>query len=561
MKDFIRYKSLIQELADNLDTQWTRLKSTCETLLTGLTVPDEDLSCLLEDPTSSVWRKEYLVEQLESRLQGSYSTVQRILGRLAGTLQDLNAKIGLDSQGRPQWADRKTQKRCWARFATCLRRKEHESLILQMAQENGYLRDLVIDSLRLEPQRSQGRNRKKPLSRIRDHAARLHSALRSGWSCGCSAVHCAELRLERREWDQPPCFQVTFPLHSTRSTTWHETEIRASCTAAAQTAYSETVNSTAYVSKEGTHLSPPHARLNAKKKKVAWGAIAPAMEAAKLSLIDTRAAQEQPSLKQEAREIHDLCSVLRCDQRQSANGMLGRLTDDKSHYEVVSLIHHDSANIGTSTLHDLLMDHSHGHSIAGEIPLSICTSISTKDPRLTRKARLQLAVTLASTSLQLFTTPWLDNDWSGKKVYLRWNSVDSPYISCAFIKPGQPPSITQTASQSAWSPIRNQSIFRLGVLLLELALGKPLDFYMTDDRLLPYGDYKRASELVKTLVDEESENYISATKACIHSDFGSKVKELDFEDNSFRQAVYEDVVQPLEQDLEFFYKVPFSQAK
>ncbi|KAL8703496.1 MAG: hypothetical protein Q9225_008117, partial [Loekoesia sp. 1 TL-2023] len=161
LKDFVRYKSLIEELADNLDTQWTRLKSTCEKLLTGLTIYDEDLPHLLDDPTSSVWRKEYLVYQLKNRLQDSYPTFLRILDKLAGILQSLTNQIGLDGQGRPQWADRRTHKRCWSRFTTCLRRKEHEDLISRMARENDFLQHLTADSLHLESPRSHRQNQKK----------------------------------------------------------------------------------------------------------------------------------------------------------------------------------------------------------------------------------------------------------------------------------------------------------------------------------------------------------------------------------------------------------------
>lgn len=559
LKDFIRYKSLIQELANDLDTQRTRLKSTCETLLTDLTLSDEDLLLLLDDPTSTIWSGEHLARQLKDRLQGSYSAFLRILNKIANTLRELTGRVGLDNEGRPQWTDRRAQKRCWARFTTCLRRKEHEDLIRQIARDIDFLHQLTRDSLLLETPRSHRRSHKS-FQQIRDHAARLHGVLRSRWSCNCSVTHRAELRLERRDWDQPPCFRVTFPLVGTTShfspVTRHETEIKTTQTMTQCEKSRDPTMATVHISKNvRTFCATPH-QVKTTKKSVAF-AIAPAMPAANISISEMKMVQGQMDSKPEARDVIDLCAALRRPMKGSTNDSLGTLQNEHSLYEVFSISRCESTDVGTLTLQELLEEHHRSQSIPTATPSLAHTSTSLSDPRLTKLTRLQLAVTLASTSLQLCTTPWLQSDYSAQKILFRRGTIDSPFVSSTFVNSGGLLA-NQASATSEWSPIRNQTIFRLGVLLLELSLGRPFNAYENNEPSMPYRDYMLATRLLEQLAGEESENYICATKACIFSDFGNKVKVLDFGDNAFRRAVYDDVILPLEKDLEFFRRQPLS---
>lgn len=548
---------MIQELANDLDTQRIRLKSTCETLLTDLTLSDEDLLQLLDDPTSTIWSEEHLARQLKIRLQGSYTAFLRILNKISNTLRDLTGRVGLDSEGRPQWTDRRTHKRCWAKFTTCLRRKEHEDLITQIARDIDFLHQLTRDSLLLETPRSHRRGHKS-FQQIRDHAARLHNALRSRLSCTCSVTHRAELRLERRDWDQAPCFRVTFPLVSAAShvsqMTRHETDIKTTQKSTQHDMHYQPTVETAHISETISTFYAPLQQLKTTKKSVAF-AIAPAMPAANISISKKRVIQGQTTSELKARDVSDLCAVLRCTDNQARNDCLGTIQDEHSLYEVFSISRCANTNVGATNLRDLLEEYHRNQTIPVAMPSLAPTSSSLNTPRLTKQTRLQLAVILASNSLQLCTTPWLQSDYNAQNILFPHGTVDSPFVSSSFVDPNGLPA-NQASSMSEWSPIRNQSIFRLGVLLLELSLGKPLESYESNESSLPFKDYMLASKLVEQLAGEESENYICATKACIFSDFGSKVKVLDFGDNAFRRAVYDDVIIPLEKDLEFFRRQP-----
>lgn len=166
------------------------------------------------------------------------------------------------------------------------------------------------------------------------------------------------------------------------------------------------------------------------------------------------------------------------------------------------------------------------------------------DTRLTKKQHLQLAVILASTTLQLHATPWIDQEWGKHDILFHDDCIDQPHVSQHFYKHENPPDIPSLQ----WSPIRNLSVFGLGVLLLELSFGRPLEFLKTDQDPPIFTELAIARRLLDFLEDEESSAYSDVVRACINCDFGSKVKVSSLENDAFRQAVYDEVVLPLEDE-------------
>ncbi|KAL8731165.1 MAG: hypothetical protein Q9166_003572 [cf. Caloplaca sp. 2 TL-2023] len=572
LKDFVQYQEKRQELATNLALERRQLLSTCEKLLTGIVDSEVDLAFLLQDPGSGDWKQPSLANRLQERLQDSYAVYFSVVQELAQAITTLANKIGLDTQGQYQWTDTRSHKKYWKRFATCLDRKEHEALLARISRDNQSLRNLTDDTLTLELIRSRRQSRKTSFKLIRDLAARLHNALRSRLLCGCSVAHCANLQLESRDWDQPPSFRVTFPLHSSSSgMTWHETDIKISlkpdvvADTPKSTAISPVIDADPVIVKDpfletissssairGGLVSSFQRLKITEKKRVAW-AIVPGVQAANLPLAALLDAQRKgKSLEdksnrlavKEEKSIDDLCSSLRSTETEPARSCIGKFTDEQHHYEVLAVSRHQDSSIHTSDLHDLLGRHqtflsttSVNHSAIFRAPVI----------GLTRKARLQLAVTLASTALQLHTTPWLDADWNSKSIHFRQESIEHPYISSTFPKTHK---LDKEDAKPTFTPIRNQCLFSLGVLLTEVYLGRPLDCHEDPKRPFQTEDFSKVAAFVERLAQEEGTGYCDALKACIWCDFG--VRELDMENDSFRRAIYERVVVPLEQELDYY---------
>ncbi|KAL8840618.1 MAG: hypothetical protein Q9176_003731 [Flavoplaca citrina] len=427
-----------------------------------------------------------------------------------------------------------------------------------MAKDNQNIKHLVQDSLQLEPVRSKTQKRRYALQGIRDHAARLHAALMSRWSCACDYPHYANLQLEERDWSEPPCFRLTFPMVENKSPdltwTWYRTEIKNHERKGLVTQIDSQSNPAQ--SSRLRHLDEQHRNLNgqdvatrpakttilknnlsaslqrlrhSEKKRVAW-AVVPGIQVASVQSTDI----PNPPSSDEPRIINDLCHSLRSINECADESCVGRLEDEQSSYHVYAVSRCAYQDVDATNLYELLSQNQ-GPS----------TAVSN---RLTRKIRLQLAVILASTALQLHTTPWLDSSWNGKIINFHGGALNHPYISKVFAKATP----TQPIEKPTPCPVRNQTLFALGILLLELSTGKPLDSFKDPQNSGPFEEFVTASQVLQAISEEESSNYYDAAQACIFCNFRGSAKDLNLANDAFRKAFYEDVVVPLEEDLKYY---------
>ncbi|KAI4253148.1 MAG: hypothetical protein LQ352_003858 [Teloschistes flavicans] len=442
LKDFARYKSVINELSNDISLQKCLLRGTCEKLLTGLVDSESHLACLLDGPTSPAWREEQLALRLQERLQDSYSNYCELVSTISLAFGKLHYKIGLNAQGET----------------------------LERAVSTPQLLSNNIGA-------------------------------------------CATYSGGR------PMFQDT-----------------------------STASSIAPTFQKILALSLERFKFK-ERKSVSFAAALPGIQMTSMqsSGPDMNAGSAEMPQDQlpgdERNSILSLCSTLLSSKDMPIKTCLGRLEAEEHHYEVITLGQKQQGSNDFLTLHEII-ERNHGTSIMPENQM-----LGVRDStRLTRKARLELAIILASTALQLQTTPWLDTKWSGKCIRFANGSLQHPFISRAY--PGE--TAAAEAPEAIGSPVRNRSIFGLGVLLLELAVGKPIDCFKNPEQSIPSEDFLIASQLLHQLEDNEGAGYLDAAQACIFCNFGSKAKILDFGNDSFRQAVYEDVIVPLEDDLKFY---------
>ena len=185
--------------------------------------------------------------------------------------------------------------------------------------------------------------------------------------------------------------------------------------------------------------------------------------------------------------------------------------------------------------------------------------------KLRKKDRLVLGVKLASTLLQLHKTPWLEEMWGNQDILFLKQQEDSrdailqkPFVS----KPFTPPTCTLppqqlTGSTSKTSPeVRNQSIFALGIVLIELWFGKPLeDLRIPADmgeqkELSQTTDFATARRLSEEVYEEAGDWYGHAVRRCIYCEFDQRHNSLD--NDRLKEAVHWGVVSPLEENLSSF---------
>jgi hypothetical protein len=174
------------------------------------------------------------------------------------------------------------------------------------------------------------------------------------------------------------------------------------------------------------------------------------------------------------------------------------------------------------------------------------------------KEKYQLAVILANSVLQLHHTQWLDEYWSNNDVYVNRKVVStypatydtSTYIQRAFksLTPDQDGNIGMESSPAP--PLRNVTLFALGVALIEISLGKPLEAFYNEDEKNQNGVHPLVKDfivagrvLIEEVAPQEAQRYVTIVNRCIYCLFDPLYPSLD--NSVFRQAFYEHAVLPL----------------
>ncbi|KAK8015887.1 hypothetical protein PG991_008775 [Apiospora marii] len=246
------------------------------------------------------------------------------------------------------------------------------------------------------------------------------------------------------------------------------------------------------------------------------------------------ASMELPSTSGPEQHIKSLCSTL-AGARKPCN-CLGYMQDDDIRYY-------------------LYPDDSNGPRTS-EVQLSqiLCGEVQ---PPLTRKQRYRLALTLASSFVQLKDSPWMQTSWGKECVYFaRGESdhvlfLDSPYMNHNF-SPSMPtaPEAVQKAGEDVIS-----GIICLGVILLELCFGRAIEHHPSRTKFPPGDEQtKSAFDLIAAMqwmieVNEEAgENYTEAVEWCL---LGCRTSPSD---GSWRRTMVEKVVVPLENAINTWRK-------
>jgi len=165
--------------------------------------------------------------------------------------------------------------------------------------------------------------------------------------------------------------------------------------------------------------------------------------------------------------------------------------------------------------------------------------------------RLQLAVLLASSVMQLHETSWLNELWCSRDIFFKWTDggsvqFDEPYLKSTF-HGAQASTDAVAPKEDDWEDCMvycNRTLFKLGIMLIEIHYWQPF-------KALVQG--RRRSEAVRAIIPELSRNagkrYGCAVGLCVG---GLGCEAIDLGHEGFKNAAYEKIVAPLEEDLKFF---------
>ncbi|TVY27490.1 hypothetical protein LHYA1_G003227 [Lachnellula hyalina] len=190
--------------------------------------------------------------------------------------------------------------------------------------------------------------------------------------------------------------------------------------------------------------------------------------------------------------------------------------------------------------------------------ITLETLLGSSSPvNFTRRQRLQIALILASSHVQLHPTPWLKSKWSKKDIFFLYDPVepnkiciDQPYISRSLSKsPAQHNSLTPNISATNTYMFQD-SIRNLGIMLLELCFGSVIEEHKgrrnistNDEQSLQLINYAVAIQWSRDVVEEAGPEYSDAVTWCLHNvpDSG----DVEGKEERWREDMYVKVVEPL----------------
>ncbi|EKG21157.1 hypothetical protein MPH_01513 [Macrophomina phaseolina MS6] len=501
-EEIFYHEHVMNEMIRKLHLEHARFRNSCEKLIAGL-AEDSELDVLLENPTEQAWKSALqggLENGLKSRLGRDFFAYNSTIRQIGVDLLTLRDIVGIDDQSkRSSWRSttrykehRKWHAKTWKKIKDCLNHDKHRKLLSNIDENNTYLERLT-PGVRDAEAESAAPAKKIDISR---------------WeSCHSQTAHSARLRLEERVTAKPgqPRFSVSFSFsyRGSGDVNWQETEVEAG--------------------DEDEDEDEAESTLVPAKPRVAF-AQAPAPQA---------------PIKVPQKCITNLCTELTSCRQSPAGACLGYVLEKKRKHYIQLTRSAAQAPTATISLYELLRSGGRTSS-----PTAL---------RLRLVDRYRLACILASSLLQLHTTSWLGPSWTSQDIHFVPTADDMRLGDCAFVCSSFTSAAianngtfhSRRAAARQWA-VRNEAIFGLGVVLLELSISAPLRSEQTDeDRALgELADCNTAHRIANSIEDDNVQEWNKVVRKCLTCDFG---EESDFENKKFRQTFYNGVVAPLYQ--------------
>ncbi|PGH00345.1 hypothetical protein GX51_05843 [Blastomyces parvus] len=587
IQGWTRHRSQLMHLRQLLETERTRFLNTCDSLFRACThASTSEIEALLAgvDPAGAEWLK--YQESLRDLLGRSY---EPYIGTISDMHDALEEMKGILNRYKETPGSRSRRGR---RLAFTLSRHRREELLDRISKNNNMLAALFEQRQRLEVNRR--RSTSSGYGRIRQHCINIYHALSQAWGCCCNPGHIANIHLSTLTTNQMALpsdikLQMILQAMADQNTVtvrwqWQQAYIQ-------QLELQEPKPPKRPVSTSSIASAKPSKKLPwlKPKKKVTFASPAkdqqlslPSTPSSSSSLLSTTTTLALPAGASNPpsppltptngpsgpTKISDLCATLSSSALQKtpspAQGFcIGylqgncepphglHLVPSDTDWEVISL--HDAIQIYLSNTPS-----SQGKT-AGRQELSPLRQVKP----LTRKERFKLAVTVSTSVLQFDDTPWLKQAWGTNDIHFLVKPCSSmpeqAYLSTVFSQTNQMP--TNQQDRTRYPPlIRNKALFTLGIVLIELAFGKPLKDLRTDKDVeeslgMPdLVDMFTIKRLLEGVEDEAGYDYSEAVRRCIECPFDGK--DARFTNESFQEAVHDWIIEPLKVSLKNFCGTP-----
>ncbi|PNP60861.1 hypothetical protein FNYG_14390 [Fusarium nygamai] len=529
-----RYENELERLVNKLENERVRLQDVSEKVLVDL-VPHSRIEELIQNPDRMFNDDPELKAKLRRRLWKGFDLFDQTLKDINVTMNEAINRISVQIQDE-------------SNIRRSLRHSFLDDLLSRINEGASILEQLVDRSIQLEPDRNR-RFQGKFLCFIRNLACQLSCALHASFHCTCGHQIC--LQLERRSPDMVPgdtgddaVKYIGFHL----ALSYKEPSTKPGIISSRVTMWSE-------VFAKPSPLSPPETSTTTIQPKPK-DHLKTSRENS--SPIYTRyfSSPMNGSVKLQANSV-ELKSVVNHPQRSTRTvDLCNTITQPiepgiKTSYGMIF----DASTPETYTYHVSSVILSKYRAQCGRTVTSL-NEVLGQNCRymiLSEQDRLKLAVVISSNLLQLHGSPWMPKVIRSQDIYLI-QSDDDPICDRFFVMQTLPNKAGPCIEENtALSSMRNQTLFYLGVLLIELAFSKSFELLRSErDRSSTgsqfFTDYRTAKRLVDQVKSFIGPNYGSAVSRCIDGEFHGR--GVGLEDQDLSHDVYAGVVALLEKELE-----------
>jgi hypothetical protein len=559
IKAFMRWERELPQFIRKLRNQEVHYQQTLRLLLEPVT-NEEELAEMIRDPMSNLWKDEVIAESLRERLGDGWNAYRDVMRDVDEVMRTIARKLDLEKDTRvsknelesmllvnPRSSSGGFAFKKRAKFG--LTKKRIKALLEELDADIKELERLTDRGEKLE-QRSLQANPKgawkvsfaAPWEKLRQSARQLHQAV-TKWNCPCQASHATNLELEQRlevtrgkrmgkssGLRDGLCFNVSFTTIEKAPFQWKEAEIKI------EPAQPEQLRPD-LVSRSSTRSST--------------------LVSFSVDETEPTGANGEPSPRlccADFLEVDDVCSVIKRASRSASR--MGFFLDSQGKLRGIYPVIEEPKNPfeGTVSLSELLQASSTAKG-------------AKKIQKLSRKDRYSLAVTLASSTLQLCSTPWLpstDQRLSASDiVFVRTGRPDKPFdLEHPYLKQSQKalPASEARPQQLVFCSPDNATLLSLALMLLELYFNEPYETYLSStDSDLPSASVPNvfaSLAIAQQWVTSERENlsaaFLGAISHCLRS-FADPRSSL--QDSVFLQTAVEEIVVPLQVELWSFLGV------
>ncbi|KJY02191.1 hypothetical protein TI39_contig81g00002 [Zymoseptoria brevis] len=530
-------------VARKLRTEELMFRNTLQILLSEC-MEHETQKQLLEASVGG-WDEEIARVALKKRLQGSYGLYLEHVDSIRSTMTEFMGRLHLDPDGKPPCdTSAASFRNAYKRFGFALKKTGYLDLIREIRDDNVILERLTGQTRELEAGRKL---RAVPdFERVRLGSLSVFGCLAKALHVSCSAPHQVNMLLGSTSGVQSKArdsdghtFRIVVQ-HSignckAKSPGWDIAETDIKMVEALQPVPAASSN-TAAINATLSHATG-QSRVALQSRSVRFQSpprIRPASTPPPAS----------PPLEN-VLEIQDLCESMDnlitapCD-----GGCLGYMIGDQNRHGLFTPKHRliDQKLFSVGTLTEFL-DNQRKRKLTGA------------DAR-------RLALPLATGMLQLHSTPWLQSTWGKSDIMLisKEGKVLSqyPFISQESLSASKTVSASPPKGTLALL-IKNQTLFSLGVMLIELCMDKSMVDLHEAGELNPDGTrsefsvFQTAQRLLEMEVisDRFGKRWSDVVRRCIFCELDETKRSL--EDAGFRKAVYNKILLELEEDHRQFF--------